>query len=68
MINRIFDEKELTNESVKFAKFLLDKPARAATGSKLNVNALSQVLAREMSSFDPDTFIHAQEMEDSKNG
>ena len=53
---------------MKFAKFLLDKPARAATGSKLNVNALSQVLAREMSSFDPDTFIHAQEMEDSKNG
>jgi enoyl-CoA hydratase len=68
MINRIFEEKELTNESVKFAKFLLDKPARAATGSKLNVNALSQVLAREMSSFDPDTFIHAQEKEDSKIG
>jgi hypothetical protein len=64
MINRIFEEQNLSNESVKFANLLLDKPARAVTGSKLNVNALSQVLSREMSSFDPDTFIHAQESED----
>ena len=60
LINRIVPLDQLMPAAHELAGTLLSKSPKAVTGSKLTVNTLAQVAAREMSTFDPDIFIHRQ--------
>jgi len=57
-INRVVPEAELLPTARVFAERLLEKAPRAVTGAKFTVNALAEVSAHELGTFDSDTFIH----------
>jgi enoyl-CoA hydratase/carnithine racemase len=61
LINRLVPLEALMDSAREFATRLLAKPPRAVTGSKLTVNTLAAVAAREMSAVHPELFIHSQE-------
>ena len=59
VVNRIVPPDQLLDEARTFADRMLAKSAKAVTGSKLTVNTLAKVAAREMMMVDPETFIHS---------
>jgi len=61
MINRVVPPAQLLATARQFAARLLAKPARAVTGSKLAVNTIAAVAARELNTVHPELFIHSQE-------
>lgn len=61
MIHRIVPPATLLEEARDFAKKLLTKHPRAVTGSKLTVNTLAEVAARELNAVHPELFIHSQD-------
>jgi enoyl-CoA hydratase/carnithine racemase len=61
LIHRLVPSETLMDSAREFASRLLAKPLRAVTGSKLTVNTLAAVAAREMSTVHPELFIHSQE-------
>ena len=58
MVSRIVPPDQLLETAREFAARLMAKHPRAVTGSKLTVNTLAAVAAREMSTVQPDLFIH----------
>ena len=58
MISRIVPPEKLLDAARELAGRLFSKSPKAVTGSKLTVNTLAAVAAREMSTFDPEVFIH----------
>lgn len=58
MISQIVPPEKLLDTARELADRLLSKSPQAVTGSKLTVNTLAAVAAREMSTFDPEVFIH----------
>ncbi len=58
MIHRVVPPAELQGAAVELAEQLLAKEPRALTTSKLHVNILAAVAAREGGVYDPDVFIH----------
>jgi enoyl-CoA hydratase len=58
MINRIVPPEALLDTARDLAKRLVAKNPRAIAGSKLTVNAIAAVAAREMSTVQPDLFLH----------
>lgn len=58
MINRIVPPEVLLDAARDLAKRLIVKNARAVAGSKLTVNAIAAVAAREMTTVQPDLFLH----------
>ena len=62
MVNRVVAPAQLLDTARQFAARLLAKPPRAVTGSKLTVNTLAAVAARELSTVHPELFIHSQEV------
>jgi enoyl-CoA hydratase len=60
MIHRIVPPDKLMETAREFASRLLAKPPQAVTGSKLTVNTLAAVAARELSTVHPELFIHSQ--------
>ena len=60
MINRIVPPAQLVETARQFAARLLAKPPRAVTGSKLTVNTIAAVAARELSTVQPEVFMHHQ--------
>jgi enoyl-CoA hydratase/carnithine racemase len=58
LINRIVPPESLISTAGDLAKRLVAKNPRAIAGSKLTVNAIAAVAAREMSTVQPDLFIH----------
>ncbi|MEE8290748.1 MAG: enoyl-CoA hydratase/isomerase family protein [Candidatus Tectomicrobia bacterium] len=58
MVSRIVPPGQLLETAREFAARLMAKHPRAVTGSKLTVNTLAAVAAREMSTVQPDLFIH----------
>lgn len=60
-INRLVAQDTLLEATHDFAKRLLAKNPRAVAGSKLTVNAIAAVAAREITSVQPELFIHAAE-------
>jgi enoyl-CoA hydratase/carnithine racemase len=58
MISRIVPPEKLLDAARELAGRLLSKSPKAVTGAKLTVNTLAAVAAREMSTFDPEVFIH----------
>ena len=61
MINRIVPAAQLLETARQFAARLLAKHPRAVTGSKLAVNTIAAVAARELNTVHPELFIHSQE-------
>jgi enoyl-CoA hydratase/carnithine racemase len=61
IIHRLVPPEQLINTAREFATRLLAKPPRAITGSKLTVNTIAAVAARELSTVHPELFIHSQE-------
>jgi enoyl-CoA hydratase/carnithine racemase len=61
MINRVVAPAQLLETARQFAARLLAKPARAVTGSKLAVNTIAAVAARELNTVHPELFMHSQE-------
>jgi enoyl-CoA hydratase/carnithine racemase len=61
MINRIVPPAQLLEAARQFAARLLAKPPRAVTGSKLTVNTIAAVAARELHTVHPELFMHSQE-------
>jgi enoyl-CoA hydratase/carnithine racemase len=61
MVNRIVPPEQLLVTAHEFATRLLAKPSRAVTGSKLTVNTIAAVAARELNTVHPELFIHSQE-------
>ena len=61
MVSRIVPPEQLMQAARDLAAQLLAKHPRAVTGSKLTVNALAEVAAREFAQLLPEIFIHAQE-------
>jgi enoyl-CoA hydratase/carnithine racemase len=61
MIHRVVPPDQLLDTAHEFATRLLAKHPKAVTGSKLTVNTLAAVAAREMSTVHPELFIHSQE-------
>lgn len=61
MINRIVPPTQLIETARQFATRLLAKPPQGVTGSKLTVNTLAAVAARELSTVHPELFMHSQE-------
>jgi len=60
-VTRVVPPDKLMETAYEFAKRLLAKNPKAVTGSKLTVNTLAAVAAREMSTVHPDLFIHSQQ-------
>jgi enoyl-CoA hydratase len=58
MLNRIVPPEQLMETARGLAKRLLAKNPRAVAGSKLTVNAIAAVAAREMTTVQPELFIH----------
>ena len=61
MLHRLVPPDKLMATAHELATRLLAKPPKAVTGSKLTVNTIAAVAAREMSSVHPEFFIHSQE-------
>jgi enoyl-CoA hydratase/carnithine racemase len=61
MINRLVAPTILMQEAYNLAKRMIAKNPRAVAGSKLSVNAIAAVAAREISTVQPDLFIHTEE-------
>jgi enoyl-CoA hydratase len=60
MLSRIVPSEQLMEATHEVATKLLAKHPRAITGSKLTVNALTEVAAREFAHILPEVFIHSQ--------
>lgn len=60
MLSRVVPAADLMPAARDLAAKLLAKHPRAVTGSKLTVNALSEVAAREFAHLLPEVFIHSQ--------
>ncbi|MBI3326636.1 MAG: enoyl-CoA hydratase/isomerase family protein [Nitrospinae bacterium] len=60
-VNRVVPPDKLMEAGRELAKRLLTKNPKAVTGSKLTVNTLAAVAAREMSTVHPDLFLHSQQ-------
>jgi enoyl-CoA hydratase/carnithine racemase len=58
MINRLVASEKLIEAAHDLVKRLVAKNSRAVAGSKLSVNAIAAVAGREMTSVQPDLFIH----------
>src|SRR5262245_42668418 len=58
MINRIVSPEKLFEAAHDLAKRLIVKSPRAVAGSKLSVNAIAAVAAHEVTTVQPDLFIH----------
>jgi enoyl-CoA hydratase/carnithine racemase len=58
MINRLVAPERLIEAAHDLAKRLVAKNPRAVAGSKLSVNAIAAVAGREMTTVQPDLFIH----------
>lgn len=58
MINRLVASEKLIEAAHDLAKRLVAKNPRAVAGSKLSVNAIAAVAGREMTTVQPDLFIH----------
>jgi enoyl-CoA hydratase len=63
MVSRLVPPEQLLQAAHDLAIQLLAKHPRAVTGSKLTVNALAEVAAREFAQLLPEIFIHSQERE-----
>lgn len=61
MINRLVVPEMLMETARDLAKRLIAKNPRAVAGSKLSVNAIAAVAAREVTTVQPDLFIHTEE-------
>jgi enoyl-CoA hydratase/carnithine racemase len=61
MINRLVAPEMLMETAHDLAKRLIAKNPRAVAGSKLSVNGIAAVAAREVTTVQPDLFIHTQE-------
>ena len=61
MINRVVAPEMLMEAARDFAKRLIAKNPRAVTGSKLAVNAIAAVAAREVTTVQPELFVHTPE-------
>ena len=61
MLSRIVPPEQLMAAAYDLAAKLLAKHPRAVTGSKLTINALTEVAAREFAHLLPEIFIHRQE-------
>jgi enoyl-CoA hydratase len=61
MINRLVAPETLIMAALDLAKRLIVKNPRAVAGSKLSVNAIAAVAAREVTTVQPDLFIHTEE-------
>jgi enoyl-CoA hydratase len=61
MINRLVVPEMLMETAYDLAKRLIAKNPRAVAGSKLSVNAIAAVAAREVTTVQPDLFIHTEE-------
>ncbi len=61
VLNRMVPPNELLPASHELAARLLTKSSQAVTGSKLTVNTLAAVAAREMNTVLPEIFIHRSE-------
>ncbi len=61
MINRLVAPEILMQETHNLAKRLIAKNPRAVAGSKLAINAIAAVAARELSTVQPDLFIHSED-------
>jgi enoyl-CoA hydratase len=61
MINRLVAPETLIMAALDLAKRLIAKNPRAVAGSKLSVNAIAAVAAREVTTVQPDLFIHTEE-------
>jgi len=58
MINRVVAPDLLMEAAHDFAKRLIAKSSRAVSGAKLTVNAIAAVAAREITTVQPELFIH----------
>jgi enoyl-CoA hydratase len=61
MINRLVAPETLIMAALDLAKRLIAKNPRAVAGSKLSVNAIAAVAAREVTTVQPDLFIPTEE-------
>ena len=61
MLNRLVPPEQLMEAARDLAKRLLAKNPRAVAGAKLTVNAIAAVAAREMTTVQPELFIHHQQ-------
>jgi enoyl-CoA hydratase len=61
MINRLVAPETLIMAALDLAKRLIAKNPGAVAGSKLSVNAIAAVAAREVTTVQPDLFIHTEE-------
>jgi enoyl-CoA hydratase/carnithine racemase len=61
MINRLVAPETLIKAALDLAKRLIAKNSRAVAGSKLTVNAIATVAAREVTTVQPDLSIHTEE-------
>ena len=61
VLNRVVVPDKLLESARELAQQLLANNPRAVSGSKLTVNAIAAVAAREMSAVQPDLFIHSQQ-------
>ena len=61
MINLLVAPETLIMAALDLAKRLIAKNPRAVTGSKLSVNTIAAVAAREVTTVQPDLFIHTEE-------
>jgi enoyl-CoA hydratase/carnithine racemase len=62
MINRVVAPDILMEAAYDFAKRLIAKSSQAVAGSKLSVNAIAAVAAREVTTVQPELFIHSPEV------
>jgi enoyl-CoA hydratase len=58
MLNRLVPPEQLMDAARDLAKRLLAKSPIAVAGSKLTVNAIAAVAARELTTVQPELFIH----------
>jgi enoyl-CoA hydratase/carnithine racemase len=61
VINRIVPPEKLLQAARELAQRLIAKPPRAVAASKLTVNAIAAVAAREMTTVQPDLLLHGAE-------
>jgi enoyl-CoA hydratase/carnithine racemase len=61
MINRLVVPEMLMETAHDLAKRLIAKNPRAVAGLKLSVNAIAAGAAREVTTVQPDLFIHTEE-------
>ena len=58
IINRIVEPAMLMGAAHDLATRLIAKSSRAVAGSKLSINAIAAVAARELTTVQPELFIH----------